>query len=67
MRVQFNYEQKDMVDAALRFLRRSKAVRSWRWKGAILIMLASIGLAMTGRVPVPLLLVLAGIAGALIY
>ncbi|HEY0350182.1 MAG TPA: YcxB family protein [Pyrinomonadaceae bacterium] len=39
MRVQFNYEQKDMVDAALRFLRRSKAVRSWRWKGTILITL----------------------------
>ena len=35
--------------------------------GAIVIMLASMGLAMTGRVPVPLLLVLAGIAGALIY
>ena len=39
MRVQFNYEQKDMVDAALRFLRRSKVVRSWRWKGTILITL----------------------------
>jgi chromate transporter len=35
--------------------------------GSVLIMLASIGLALTGRLPVPLLLVLAGIAGALIY
>src|SRR2546427_5110408 len=39
MRVQFNYDQKDMVDAALRFLRRSKAVRSWRRKGTIFLTL----------------------------
>ncbi len=34
---------------------------------SVLILLASIGLTVTGRVPVPLLLVLAGVAGALIY
>src|SRR5256885_11111670 len=28
-----------MVDAALRFLRRSKAARSWRWKGTIFLTL----------------------------
>lgn len=35
--------------------------------GSIIILLVSIGLAITGRVPVPLLLILAGIAGALLY
>lgn len=35
--------------------------------GSILIVLASIGLGMTGRVPVTVLLVLAGVVGALIY
>jgi chromate transporter len=35
--------------------------------GSIIILLVSIGLALTGRVPVPLLLILAGVAGALIY
>ncbi len=35
--------------------------------GAFLILLVSIGLAMTGRVPIPLLLILAGVAGVLIY
>ena len=34
---------------------------------SILIVLASIGLAMTKRVPVPILLGLAGVAGALLY
>ena len=34
---------------------------------SILILLASIGLALTGRLPVSILLVLAGIAGTLIY
>jgi len=35
--------------------------------GSIVILLVSIGLAISGRVPVPLMLILAGIAGALIY
>ena len=34
---------------------------------SILIMVASIGLALTGRLPVPVLLGLAGVAGALLY
>src|SRR5688572_20997901 len=34
---------------------------------SVLILLVSIGLTVTGRMPVPLLLVLAGVAGALIY
>jgi chromate transporter len=36
----------------------------WR---SVLIMLASIGLALTGRLPVPVLFALAGLAGALLY
>lgn len=35
--------------------------------GSVLIVLASIGLALTGRLPVPVLLGLAGLVGALIY
>jgi len=35
--------------------------------GSVLIVVASVGLAMTGRLPVSLLLGMAGVAGALIY
>ena len=35
--------------------------------GSVSILLVSVALAVTGRVPVPLLLVLAGVTGALIY
>lgn len=35
--------------------------------GSVSILVVSIGLALTGRLPVPLLLLLAGVAGALIY
>ena len=32
MRVEFEFTQKDLVDASKRFMARSKVVRSWRWK-----------------------------------
>jgi Flp pilus assembly protein TadB len=35
MRVQFSYDQEEMVDATIRFLRRSKTFRSVGWQGMI--------------------------------
>jgi hypothetical protein len=39
MRVQFTYNQEDMVDANLRLLRRSRSSRYWRWQGTIFVTL----------------------------
>jgi hypothetical protein len=35
MQVQFSYTQEDMVDASMRFLARSKTIRSTRWQGLL--------------------------------
>ena len=35
MRIQFDYTREDMVDASMRFLARSKTVRSTRWQGLL--------------------------------
>src|SRR5688572_7593420 len=45
MRVQFSYDQEEMVDASIRFLRRSKTIRSARWRAMIFINLLCWGLA----------------------
>jgi hypothetical protein len=37
MRVKFEYNQDDLIDASKRFLARSKAVRAWRWQGLFLL------------------------------
>src|SRR5215210_4068592 len=44
MRVQFTYDQEDIVDATFRVLRRSKTFRTLRWQGIILPMLICLGI-----------------------
>jgi hypothetical protein len=44
MRVQFTYDKEDMVDANLRFLRRSKTIKSARWQGMLFTALLCWGL-----------------------
>src|SRR5262249_52882809 len=39
MRVQFTCSQKELVDANLRLLRRSRSSRRWRWQGTICVTL----------------------------
>jgi hypothetical protein len=35
MKVQFTYSQEDLVDASLRFLRRSKTIKRGQWRGML--------------------------------
>jgi hypothetical protein len=44
MRVQFTYDQEDIVDTTFRVLRRSKTFRALRWQGIILPMLICVGI-----------------------